>query len=306
MSAYIIRRLFWLIVTLLAVSIFTFVIIFAGPVDPVKALVGPKAQGEALVALRHQLGLDRPLYVQYLDYMGRLVRGDLGTSFFFKRPVSEALFSRFPATAQLAACIMGLSLVFGLPLGVIAAMRRGSVLDHGMQIVGLMLISMPTFFFGLLLIYFMAFRLRVFPVGGYGSLKHLILPGLSVALPWAVWYGVILRTNMLDVLAADYVRTAYAKGLPQRLVVWRHMLKNAMLPLVTMLGMDFASLLTGMAFVEYVFNWPGIGWQALTAAQHFDVPMIMGSVLFGAALIGIANLVVDVLYTFLDPRVRLT
>jgi len=306
MTAYIVRRLFWLLVTLIAVSIFTFIIIFAGPVDPVKALVGPRAQGASLTALRHELGLDRPLYVQYLDYMGDLARGDLGDSFFFKRPVREALFSRLPATAQLAACIMALSLVFGLPMGVVAALKRGSVLDSGMTVTGLLLISMPTFFFGLLLIYFLAFRLRLFPVGGYGSFRHLILPGLSVALPWAVWYGVILRTSMLDVLSTDYVRTAYAKGLRQRLVVWRHMLKNAMLPLVTMLGMDFASLLTGMAFVEYVFNWPGIGWQALTAAQHFDVPMIMGSVLFGAALIGFANLTVDVLYTFLDPRVRLT
>jgi peptide/nickel transport system permease protein len=305
MSAYIIRRLFWLVITLLAVSVFTFTIIFAGPVDPVKALVGPKAQGESLQALRHQLGLDRPLPAQYADYMRRLVRGDLGTSFYFKRPVSEALFSRFPATAQLAACIMALSLVFGLPLGIVAALRRGSVLDHTMQVSGLVLISMPTFFFGLLLIYFVAFRLRALPVGGYGSLKHLVLPGVTVALPWAVWYGVILRTNMLDVISTDYVRTARAKGLTPGQVVTRHMLKNALLPLVTMLGMDFAGLLTGLAFVEYVFNWPGIGWQALTAAQHFDVPMIMGSVLFGATLIGLANLVVDVVYTFLDPRVRL-
>jgi peptide/nickel transport system permease protein len=305
MMAYLLRRLFWLALTLLAVSAFTFAIIFAGPVDPVQALVGPRAQGEALAALRRQLGLDRPLYVQYADYMGKLLRGDLGYSFFFKRPVSQALFSRLPATAQLAGCIMGLSLVFGLPMGIVTALKRGSLLDHSMTVAGLVLISMPSFFFGLLLIYFLAFKLNLFPTGGYGSLRHLILPGLSVALPWSVWYGTILRANLLYVLSTDYVRTAYAKGLWQRLVVFRHALKNAMLPLVTMLGMDLASLLTGTALVEYVFNWPGIGWQALTAAQHRDVPMVMGSVLFGAALIGLANLGVDILYSFLDPRVRL-
>jgi len=156
-----------------------------------------------------------------------------------------------------------------------------------------------------LMIYFFAFKLDWFPVGGHGTWAHLVLPTLSVALPWSAWYAIFLRSNLLDTISADYVRTAYAKGLPQRLVVLRHLLRNAMLPVLTMVGMDLAALLAGIALVEYIFNWPGIGWQTLQAAQHLDVPLIMGSVLFSALLIGLGNLVVDLLYTWFDPRMRL-
>ena len=144
----------------------------------------------------------------------------------------------------------------------------------------------------------------MFPGGGYGTLSHLVLPALTVALPWAAWYGIVLRSNMLDAIAQDYARTAAAKGLNRWTIAWRHLLPNALLTVVTMLGMDLAGLLTGLALVEYIFGWPGIGWQALQAAQRFDIPMIMGSVLFGALLIGLANLVVDLMYSWLDPRVR--
>jgi peptide/nickel transport system permease protein len=193
-------------------------------------------------------------------------------------------------------------------MGVITALRANSPLDRGLTVVGLLTISMPSFLFGLLLIYFLAFRAGIFPIGGYGggSPSHLVLPTLTVAIPWGAWYAIILRSNMLDVMSADFVRTAYSKGLRERTVAFRHVLRNAILPLVTMVGMDMAGLLTGIVLVEQVFNWPGIGWQALTAARNFDVPMILGSVLFGAALLAIANLVVDILYMLLDPRVRLT
>ena len=304
MAAYIVRRLFLTLIMLLVVSYITYALPFIGPTDPVIAMAGPRAQGASLEALRKELGLDRPVPVQYFDYMRNVLRGDLGTSYYFRRPVTEALFSRLPATAELAACVMGLSLVFGLPMGILAALKKGKLVDNLLTASGFVLISMPTFFIGLLLLYVFAFRLQLFPIGGHGTWKHLVLPGLSVSLPWSIWYGTILRSNLLEVMSADYVRTAYAKGLRGRLVVWRHMLRNALLPLVTMLGMDLATLLTGTALVEYVFNWPGVGWQALQAALHRDVPMIMGSVLFGAALIGLANIGVDVLYTVLDPRVR--
>ena len=171
---------------------------------------------------------------------------------------------------------------------------------------GLVAISIPSFLFGLLLLYSFAFRLKLFPVGGYGSPAHLVLPALTVALPWAAWYGIVLRSNMLDTVSLDFARTAAAKGLGPWAIAWRHLLPNALLSVVTMLGMDLAALLTGLALVEYIFGWPGIGWQALQAAQRFDVPMIMGSVLFGALLIGLANLIVDLVYGWLDPRVRMT
>lgn len=305
MGRYIIRRLLWTFLTLFGVSLLTFVLIFAGPTDPANALVGERAQGVSVEHVRQQYGLDQPLYIQYLKYMGNLLQGNLGDSFYFRRPVAEALLEKFPATALLSVSIILVAVLIGIPMGTIAALKHNSLVDRGFMIFQLLTISLPTFFLGLLMIYFFAFRLGWFPVGGYGSFSHLILPTLSVALPWSAWYAIFLRSNLLDVTGADYVRTAYAKGLGQKLVVLRHMLRNALLPVLTMVGMDLATLLTGIALVEYIFNWPGIGWQALQAAQHLDVPLIMGSVLFAAALIGMGNLLVDLLYTWLDPRVQL-
>jgi peptide/nickel transport system permease protein len=304
MIRYIIRRLLWTVFILFGVSLFTFVLIFAGPTDPANALVGDKAQGVSIEHIRKQYGLDQPLYIQYLKYMGRLLQGDLGNSFYFRRPVSEALFEKFPATALLAVSIIVVAVLVGIPMGTIAALKHETLVDRGFMIFQLLTISLPTFFLGLLFIYFFAFKLGWLPVGGYGNFSHLILPTLSVALPWSAWYAIFLRSNLLDVIGTDYIRTAYAKGLSQRLVVLRHMLRNAIPPVLTMVGLDLATLLGGIALVEYIFNWPGIGWQALRAAQHLDVPLVMGSVLFAALLIGLGNLVVDLLYAWLNPRVQ--
>jgi peptide/nickel transport system permease protein len=197
------------------------------------------------------------------------------------------------------------AVLIGIPLGILGALKSNTAIDRGLMVGQLIAISLPSFFLGLLLIYLFAFQFKLVPVGGYGSWRHLILPTLSVALPWAGWYAIVLRSSMLDAISTDYVRTAFAKGLSRRSAALRHMLPNALLPLVTMVGLDIAGLLTGIALVEYIFNWPGIGWQTLQAAQRLDVPMIMGSVLFGALIISLANLTVDLLYTVLDPRVRL-
>jgi peptide/nickel transport system permease protein len=304
MLGYILRRLIWIAITLWGVSLLTFGMLFAGPTDAAQALSGARAQAESVEMLRQQLGLDRPVHEQYFTYLGNLVRGDLGDSYYFRRPVADALRERFPATAQLALTIFVLAVALGVPLGVVTAMRRGGLLDRALMVTGLVAISIPSFLFGLLLLYFFAFRLKLFPVGGYGSFMHLILPALTVALPWAAWYGIVLRSNMLDTQSLDFARTAAAKGLGPWTIAGRHLLPNALLSVVTMLGMDLAGLLAGLALVEYIFSWPGIGWQALQAAQRFDVPMIMGSVLFGALLIGSANLIVDLVYGWLDPRVR--
>ena len=306
MLAYILRRLVWIAITLWGVSLLTFGMLFAGPTDAARALSGARAQSASVEMLRQRLGLDRPVHEQYVTYLGDLARGDLGESYYFKRPVADALRERFPATAQLALTIFVLAVALGVPLGVISSMRRGGVIDRALMVSGLVAISIPSFLFGLLLLYAFAFRLKLFPVGGYGSPAHLILPALTVALPWAAWYGIVLRSNMLDTVALDYARTAAAKGLRPRTIAWRHLLPNALLSVVTMLGMDLAVLLTGLALVEYIFGWPGIGWQALQAAQRFAVPMIMGSVLFGSLLIGLANLGVDLVYGWLDPRVRIS
>lgn len=305
LGQYLLRRLLWTLITILGVAVLTFLLVFAGPTDPARALVGEKATGVSIEHLRQQYGLDQPLYVQFLTYLGRLVRGDLGDSYYFRKPVLEALLTRLPATALLAFAIMLVGCLIGIPLGVITALRQGSLLDRATMVLGLISISLPTFFVGLLLLYFFAFQWKWFPVGGYGTVRHLVLPTLAVAIPWGAWYAILLRSNMLETIGADYVRTAYAKGLNPRVVALRHILRNALLPVVTIMGIDMASLLTGIVLVESVFSWPGIGMQTLQAAQHLDVPLIMGSVLFGAVLIGLANLLVDIIYTWLDPRIQL-
>ena len=305
LGQYLLRRLLWTLITILGVAVLTFLLVFAGPTDPARALVGEKATGGSIEHLRQQYGLDQPLYVQFLTYLGRLVQGDLGDSYYFRKPVLEALLTRLPATALLAFAIMLVGCLIGIPLGVITALRQGSLLDRATMVLGLISISLPTFFVGLLLLYCFAFQLKWFPVGGYGTLRHLVLPTLAVAIPWGAWYAILLRSNMVEAISADYVRTAYAKGLNPRVVALRHILRNALLPVVTIMGIDMASLLTGIVLVESVFSWPGIGMQTLQAAQHLDVPLIMGSVLFGAVLIGLANLLVDIIYTWLDPRIQL-
>jgi peptide/nickel transport system permease protein len=306
MLAYVVRRLVWIAITLWGVSVLTFGMLFAAPADAARALSGARAQAASVEMLRQRLGLDRPIHEQYIAYLGGLVRGDLGESYYFKRPVADALRERFLATAQLALTIFVLAISLGVPLGVVSAVRRGGAVDRVLMVSGLVAISIPSFLFGLLLLYAFAFRLKLFPVGGYGSPAHVVLPALTVALPWAAWYGIVLRSNMLDTVSLDYARTAAAKGLGPWIIAWRHLLPNALLSVVTMLGMDLAVLLTGLALVEYIFGWPGIGWQALQAAQRFDVPMVMGSVLFGSLLIGLANLIVDLIYSWLDPRVRMS
>jgi peptide/nickel transport system permease protein len=305
MTSYIMRRLFWMAVTMFGISAITFVLIFAGPVDPARALVGGKSQAATIEAVRERFGLDDPIHVQYIRYMSGLLRGDLGESFYYNQPVLEALRERAPATAKLALSTALLIVLFGIPAGTIAALRANSLIDRAIIVFGMLSISLPTFFIGLLLMYVFGFRLSLLPCGGYGDLSHFVLPAISVAVPWAAWYAMILRANMLDIVSADYVRTAYAKGLTERAVVIGHILRNAILPVLTMLGMDIVALLTGLALVEYIFSWPGIGWLTVQAAQHYDVPMIMGSVLFAALLMQGANLLVDIAYTWFDPRVQL-
>jgi peptide/nickel transport system permease protein len=306
MGRFITRRLLWIGLTLLWVSAITFVLVFAGPGDPARAIGGSRASAATLDALREQYGLDQPIHVQYARYIGQLLQGDMGYSYVLRRPVAEIMLERLPATAMLAGTIIAVALLIGIPLGVLTGLRAHSLLDRVVTIGGTMVISIPTFLIGILLIYTFAFQLKLFPLGGYGSLEHLVLPTLSVALPWSAWYATMLRSNMLEVKASDYVRTGFAKGLRERTVAVRHMLPNALLPVLTMATMDLAALLTGIALVEHVFGWPGIGQLALKAAATRDIPVIMGSVIFGGLMIGIGNLLADLVAAWLDPRIRLS
>lgn len=305
MLQFITRRLLFIALALLFVSALTFGLVFAGPADPARALTAGKASGDALEQLRTQYGLDRPVPEQYLRYMGQLLRGDLGYSYVYRRSVGAMLMEKLPATIVLAAAIMLVALTLGIPLGIVMALRQNSALDGSLLLGGTMLISLPTFLIGLLLLYVFAFQLKWFPLGGHGSLAHLVLPTLAVALPWSVWYATLLRSNMLNVRTTDYVRTGHAKGLSANKVALRHMLPNALLPVLTMASMDLAALLTGIALIERVFNWPGIGQLALDANSTQDVPVIMGCVLFAALMIGVGNLLADLVAAGLDPRIRL-
>ena len=308
MGRYIIRRLLWAVVVVLCVSLITFLLAFAIPADPAKGIAGPHATPAVLMQIRHQLGLDRPLYYQYALYMWHLVHGNLGYSYINQLPVTQSILQRFPATAMIAIFGIIFELLIGIPIGMMSALRQYSVRDRAFTVFSLIGVSMPTFFLGMLLLYFFAFRMSIFPnLGAYQGALHplyFVLPGLTLGVTGAAWYSRMLRSKMLDILNADYVKAARAKGLPERVVVWRHIMRNAWSPIITLLGMDVGWFLGGVVVVEIVFGIPGIGWQAWQAIENLDHPMIMGTVEFAALLVVFANLVTDIAYTWLDPRVK--
>lgn len=310
MLIYSFRRLLWITLVLIFATIITFLLIFTSPGDPAVRLAGLRPGDEdrfpeVIENVRRVYGLDQPVPLQYGRYMARLLQGDFGHSYYYRRPVLEVMLRRLPATALLALCIMAGALVLGIPLGIIMAVRSNSLIDRGLIFLGSLVISLPGFLIGLLLLYFLAFRLGLFPISGSGSWRHLVLPTLAGAIPTAVSYAFILRTNLLSMLGDDYARTAKAKGLTSRRVMAKHILPNAILPVVTIASIDMASLLTGIVLIEQVFSYPGIGELTLRAVQNKDIPVVMASVLFGGILIGFGNLAADLIAARLDPRIRL-
>jgi peptide/nickel transport system permease protein len=252
------------------------------------------------------LGLDQPVYVQYLRYFENLLRGDLGRSWMQRRPVVSAVFGRLPASFVLGLSAAVVELLVGGVIGAISAVYRFRWPDRLSMVLALVMLSLPSFWFGLMLLFVFGFIFPILPLGGYGEWKHVILPACAVGIPYAGWYARMLRSSLREVLSEDYIRTARAKGLVERLVLLRHALPNSLIPIVTMWGMDLGRFVGGLALVEVVFGWPGVGWQAVEAARNLDVPLVMGSVLLVAALMAISNLLVDVSYRWLDPRVTLT
>jgi peptide/nickel transport system permease protein len=263
------------------------------------------ATEEDFANARRYLGLDRPLYVQYLSFVGRAATGDFGTSIRSRRPVVELLRERLPNSLALAAFSMAVSLLVAFPLGVLAAVRRGTALDSGAKVLATLGQSLPTFWVGIVLIEVVAGRLQWLPAGGSGSLAHYILPGFT--LGWFVVAGLmrLLRSAMLEVLDAEYVTTARAKGAPEVSVVWRHALRNALIPVVTFAGVYFAILVTSAIVVETVFAWPGMGRLAYEAITGRDFPVIQAVVLVTAAIVVTVNFAVDLLYAVIDPRIGL-
>lgn len=306
MTAYLLRRLLGAVGVIWGVATITFVMVFLMPGDAARMYAGPRAPEETVERIRELWGLNDSLPVQYFRYLGRAVQGDLGNSTRDKRPVLEAVFNRLPATLQLAFAGLLVELAVGIPLGIVAGLRPGSWIDQFATIIALIGISIPQFALGLVALYLFGFVIPIFPLGGYGTPLHLVLPAIVLGVGGTAFYSRVLRNSILEVANEDYVRTARAKGLSPRAVLLRHILRNALMPVVTLAALDLALLLGGVVVIEAVFGWPGIGLQAWTAIRNQDTPMIMGTVLFASIAVVFLNLFVDVLYIALDPRVRLT
>jgi peptide/nickel transport system permease protein len=291
-------------ITLTGTSLVVFAITHAIPADPAAALAGPHADQETRERIRRELGLDDPLWQQYVRYLGKALHGDLGRSFVTEESVSEALWTRFPTTAALALGSVAVWLLLGVPLGVLTAKVHNSPLDHAVHVVCLIGISLPTFWLGRLLQFHLAYRGGYFPVAGFLTWRHLLLPSLTLGIIGAGYYARLVHTNLVEVLQQDYIRTARAKGLPERVVLFKHALRNALLPVLTVLGTDTAALLGGVVFTENIFALPGLGALAVQAVLSVDVPMIMGTVLFSTVIVVGTNLAVDLVYGMVDPRIQ--
>jgi len=304
MWAYIARRVFQAVPVLVGISIITFVLIYYLPADPARMYAGPSATVETVERIRHKLGLDQPLWVQYTRYMERLLQGDLGFSYRKQASVVELIVSRIPYTLALIVAGVLVELVIGLPVGITSAVARGRPMDRLGMFIALLGISAPPFWLGLLLLYWFGYRIPIFPLGGAGSFAHLVLPALTVGLGGAAWYARMMRSSTLDILAADYVRTARAKGLSSRRTVLRHVVPSALNPIITMAGMDIAWFIGGVVLVERVFNWPGLGSLAVEAIETVDVPLILGTVITTAIIVVSTGILIDVVQGLVDPRIR--
>jgi peptide/nickel transport system permease protein len=312
-TAYIVRRLLLLVPLLLAISLLTFLLINLAPGDPISSRFGlnlNRLEPERIEQIREELGLNDPLPVQYLRYLRNLLRGDLGRSLSTNQPVAQEILSRLPATIKLTLAAMLFVVLIAMPLGIVSAVRRGSLVDNLAMGVALLGVSMPSFWFGIMLMLLFSLKLSWFPSTGQGDgtpmgdLKALVLPALTLGVGLMGLVTRLTRSSMLEVLGQDYMRTAHAKGLSGTIVLLRHGLRNALIPVVTVLGLQFASLLGGAVIIETVFAWPGIGRLAVNAIWRRDYPVIMGTVLMFSLIFVITNLIVDVIYTIIDPRIR--
>ena len=307
MTSYIIRRLLMIVPILWGVATIVFVLMFVVPGDPARLLMGQHGDEDTLSAIRHELGLDRPVHVQYVRFLGRLARGDLGMSYRQRRPVVEIIRERFPATLKLAAAGMTLAVLFGVAAGILAAAFRNTAMDWLVMVFSLTGISLPVFWLGMMLILVFAATLGWLPVGGYGSggdLRHLVLPAVALAAVSTGYIARMMRSSMLEVIGKDYIRTARAKGLTETAVILRHALRNAFIPVITVIGLNFAGLLGGAVATETVFAWPGLGRATVDAIRMRDLPVVEGCVIFLAFVFVVINLLVDLSYAWLDPRIH--
>ncbi len=304
MLGFLSSRLLQSLGVLLVASLFTFTLAFLLPADPARMAAGPGASVATVTSIRRELGLDKPFLAQYAGYLGRLAHLDLGRSYKQGSDVSALVASRVGPTFQLMLGAIVLELLIGLPLGVWAALRRGGPPDTLVMGLAFLGAATPQFWLGLSLVYLLAYRFALFPLGGYGGLSHLFLPALTLGIGGAGWYARMMRSQLLEVLSQDYIRTARAKGQRPGVVLLRHALRNAALPIVTMIGLDIGTFMGGVVVVESVFGWPGLGRLVWDAIRVIDIPVIVGVVIFSAFIITLANLLADFVQPFIDPRVR--
>ena len=304
MAAYIRRRLLQSIFVVWGVSVLVFFLLRFAPGDPVLMLLAESASPEQIAAARAKWGLDQPIPIQYAVFLGRALRGDLGDSLFFQQPAIEVLFERMPATLQLSGAALLFSLLVAIPMGILSALKRDTIWDYlgtGLAMLGQ---AIPPYWLGIMLILLFSVSLGWFPTSGRGTLSHLVLPAITLGSVLMALVTRLVRSGMLDVLSEDYVRTARAKGLVERTVIVRHALRNILIPLVTVIGLQLGALFGGAVITESIFAWPGVGRLALQAISARDYPLVQAAVLVISIVYVFLNLAVDLLYVYLDPRIR--
>jgi peptide/nickel transport system permease protein len=304
MTAYLVRRLLLTIPVLLLTAVLVFSALHLAGGDPVMLLVPPNAPQETREAVRAKLGLDKPLAVQFVTYMSHVIRGDLGRSILSRQEVSELIWEKIPVTAELGAASFFLAYLLALPLGIVAALNRNKFLDWFSMVLALIGVSMAGFWLGLMLMYVFAAKLRWLPPTGYGGLEYLVLPTLALALPRVGRIARITRSSLLEVVGQDYIRTARAKGLSERVMVTRHALRNALIPIISMMGLDLGYIVGGSVVTEAVFARPGIGDMMLRAIFSRDFPALQGCMFVLALAVILSNIIADLAYVVVDPRIR--
>ncbi len=310
MSKFLARRLVQIIPTLLVIFTVLFILAYLMPGDPLRAKLGEEYERidpVVLEQMKEDMGLNRPFAVQYVDFLGQMLRFDLGTSMIYKQPVIDIIGYRFPRTLQLMLGGMLVSLMIGIPAGIVSAVKQYSWIDNGLMLFALVGVSMPVFWQALIMQLFLTqekYGVALFPVAGFGGIEHMILPSIVLGTNLAAIIARVTRSAMLDVIHMDYIKTARSKGLSERAVLVRHQVRNALIPVVTVIGLQVAGLMTGSLVTETVFNWPGLGRAIVPAIQNRDTPVIMGVLMFGALAYIVVNLITDLLYALIDPRVR--
>lgn len=307
MIAYVTRRFVGVLVVALGVMTITFFLVSMIPGDVAIFYAGPHASAQVIQETRHALGLDQPKYIQYVTYLWQTLHGNFGQSATLDEPVLTAILQRVPQTALLAAAIIVLEMAVMLVFGVLSSLYEDGPIDRLTAVLASLGVSLPGFWVGIVLLFIVAYKLNWLPLGGYGDpvILYLILPAATQGAPGGFWYARILKASLVGALHQDYIRTARSKGLAQRLIVIRHALPNAIVPVITVVAMDLGTLLGGIVVIEAVFSWPGIGLLAYQALQNLDVPLVVGTVLFTALCITLLNIVADLLRVVIDPRVRL-